>query len=251
MATETLATGTTTTESGQPAATGQQQTTQQQQAQTTQQGAEQTPEQKAAAEATAKADADKAAAAKTEEERRAKLTDAERKTEDDAKAKAEEQRKANFGAPDKYEFKPAEGRPAADPELSTELSAIAKEFDLSQAAAQRVYDLGEKLVAKHTTALTEQIEKTRNDWGVQSKTDKEFGGDQLDSNLAVARKALDLGTPELREFLNSSGIGNHPEVIRWMYRVGKTLKQDEHVQGGRPGEQKDARSFYPNSNMNP
>lgn len=208
-------------------------------------------EEKAAADAKVKADADKAAAAKVEEDRRAKLTDEQRKAEDKAKADAEEKRKLNFGAPEKYEFKKADGKPAPDAELATELSNVAKEFDLSQAAAQRVYDLGQKLVDKHVGTLQAQIEQTRNDWATQTKADKEVGGDQIDANLAVARKAMELGTPELKKVLNETGLGNHPEIVRWMYRVGKTLKQDEHISGNRSTENRDARSYYPNSNMNP
>lgn len=213
----------------------------------------QTDEQKAAADAAAKAEAEKATAAKAEEDRRAKLTPEQRAAEDKAKADAEERRKANFGAPEKYEFKVPEGVEgvAVDAEIATELEAIAKEFDLSQAAAQRLHDLGVKSQAKSMKAIQEQVEQTRKDWQTQSKTDKEFGGDQLDANLAVARKAMELGTPELKQLLNDTGLGDHPEIIRWMHRVGKTLKQDEHVTGQRSTPGRTAQSYYPNSNMNP
>lgn len=256
MATETLATG-ATEQNANPAETPANQTP------TTQTNVtdpnaqpktgEQTPEQKAAADEAAKAEAAKAEAAKTEEARRAALTPEQRKAEDDAKAAAEAKQKANFGAPEQYEFKLPEGVEGldVDPAAQKEFADIAKEFDLSQAAAQRLYELGAKNQVKSFKVLQEKVEQTRNDWAVQAKADKEFGGDQLDANLAVARKAMELGTPELRQVLNDTGMGNHPEIIRWMYRVGKTLKQDEHISGQRSTPERDARSYYPNSNMNP
>jgi hypothetical protein len=73
-----------------------------------------------------------------------------------------------------------------------------------------------------------------------SKGDKEFGGDKLSENLGVAKKALDaFGTAELRSLLNQSGLGDHPEVIRFMYRAGKAISEDRFV-GGAPAVGKGA-----------
>jgi hypothetical protein len=61
----------------------------------------------------------------------------------------------------------------------------------------------------------------------------------------VAKKALDaFGTTELRSLLNESGLGNHPEVIRFMFRAGKAISEDSMVTGTK-GEAKSAgpRSF--------
>jgi hypothetical protein len=210
--------------------------------------AEGSPEAKAAAE---KAAAEKEVADK-ETARRAALTDEQRKSEDDAKAAAEAKQKENFGAPEKFEFKRDENRAPLKPELLTKLEAFARERNLSQKSADVLHVLGREVADAALEQVQETIEKTKADWEVQSKADKEFGGDQLDANLGVARKALEVhGTPELKALLNDSGLGNHPEVIRWMYRVGKTIKQDEHVTGTRQGESKTAQSYYPNSKMNP
>jgi hypothetical protein len=61
----------------------------------------------------------------------------------------------------------------------------------------------------------------------------------------VAKKALDaFGTAELRSLLNESGLGNHPEVIRFMFRAGKAISEDSMVTGNK-GEARPAgpRSF--------
>jgi hypothetical protein len=52
----------------------------------------------------------------------------------------------------------------------------------------------------------------------------------LAENLSVAKKALDaFGSPELRVLLEQSGLGNNPEVIRFMFRAGKAISEDSFV----------------------
>jgi hypothetical protein len=95
----------------------------------------------------------------------------------------------------------------------------------------------------------ELMSKARDDWRQQATTDKEFGGDQLNANLAVAKKAMDaFGTPELTKLLNESGLGNHPEVIRVFYRAGKAISEDGFVSGQSTQSRVDdpAKRLFPN-----
>ena len=142
---------------------------------------------------------------------------------EEAKAPAEAAK-----APEAYEFKVPEGR-TFDPEVMTAYSQVAKELNLSQEAAQRLLDaVGPKMAERQMA----QVEAVRNGWAESSKTDREFGGEKLSENLSVAKKALDqFGTTELRALLNESGLGNHPEVIRFMYRAGKAISEDRMVTG--------------------
>lgn len=112
----------------------------------------------------------------------------------------------------------------------TAFGQFARELNLSNEAAQKMMDKMAPAMAQRQQAA---IEKAITTWGESAKTDKEFGGQQLDQNLAVAKKALDtFGTPELRELLVKSGLGNHPEVIRVFYRAGKAISEDNFVPGG-------------------
>lgn len=148
--------------------------------------------------------------------------------------------------PEKYEFKLPDGVQMDDAGIEA-YSEFAKEAGLSQDAAQ-------SLIAKLAPVMQERsqqaIQQARNAWGEASKTDKEFGGDKLSENLAVAQKAMkSFGSPELRTLLNESGLGNHPEIIRAFYRAGKAISEDNFVQSGSkvPGGSKDlAKSLYPN-----
>ena len=97
------------------------------------------------------------------------------------------------------------------------------------------------------------IAEARAQWAADSKADKEFGGDKLQENLAVAKKARDaFATPALVELLDQSGLGDHPEVIRFFVKAGKAISDDNFVGGGQGSTQPaTAQKLYSASNMNP
>ncbi len=133
---------------------------------------------------------------------------------------------APAGAPEKYEFKAVDGK-ELDSEITDTFSEVARELNLTQDAAQKVLD---RMAPKMAQRQQAQIDAIRSQWAEASRSDKEFGGDTIDANLAVAKTALDkFGTPELRTLLNESGLGNHPEVIRLLYRAGRAIGEDGYV----------------------
>lgn len=140
------------------------------------------------------------------------------------------------GAPEQYEDFAAPEGVQLDVEIVGDLKTIAKELNLSQKDAQRVADLGPKLMQKLQGRQAEAFAQVRQTWADDAKADKEIGGEAFDENLGVAKKALEsFGTPELRTLFNESGIGNHPEVIRFMVRAGKAISSDTFVAGERRG----------------
>jgi hypothetical protein len=155
------------------------------------------------------------------------------------------------GAPEKYEdFIAPEGQ-KFDSELISAFTETAKELNLSQKQAQTFLDkMGPTIEQRQITKLNE----VREQWTETSKTDKEFGGDKLQENLGVAKAALDkYGSPELKDLLNQSGLGSHPEIIRFFYRAGKELSSDGFVGGHKPNGDKGPKTFnetasllYPN-----
>ncbi len=154
---------------------------------------------------------------------------------EEAKAPAEAPK-----APEAYEFKAPEGR-VFDSEVMASYSQVAKELNLSQESAQRLLDAVGPKMAERQMAM---IEATRNGWADNSKSDREFGGEKLSENLGVAKKALDaFGTTELRTLLNETGLGNHPELIRFMFRAGKAISEDRMVTGAATQAKTGPRSF--------
>lgn len=152
----------------------------------------------------------------------------------DGEPPADDQAAKPQGAPDKYEFKAPDGAAAFDDQVIEQFSVVARELNLPQDAAQKVLDkMGPAIQARQA----ETIQAARSMWAESAKSDKEFGGEKLTENLAVAKKALDtFGSPELRSLLNESGLGNHPEMIRVLYRAGKAISEDRFVGSGRGGK---------------
>jgi len=142
------------------------------------------------------------------------------------------------GAPEEYEDFTAPEGVTLDSEAVGELKSLAKELNLPQGAAQKVADLGAQMVGKWASALNEAIATpegraqllghVRAEWTESSKA--EFDA----PTFAKAKATLDtLGTPALDKFLREEGVGNHPEIIRLLSRVGELVGEDRFVAGGK------------------
>jgi hypothetical protein len=139
------------------------------------------------------------------------------------------EQEAKVGAPEKYEFNAevADAPQKLDPEVLTAFGDVAKELDLPQEDAQKVLDKVAPVIQERQAKMLEQV---RADWANESQTDEEFGGEALNENLNVAKQALDaFGTDAFKSLLQETGFGNHPEIIRFMYRAGKAISEDSYV----------------------
>jgi len=167
--------------------------------------------------------------ATTDTEQQAESVQDQQVSDETAVENETSEKDAPEGAPDKYEFnaKVADAPEELDPEVLTAFGDVAKELNLPQEAAQKVLDkVAPVIQAKQAKA----IEQTKVEWANQSKSDQEFGGESLSDNLDVAKASLDtFGTDALKSLLQESGLGNHPEVIRFMYRAGKAISEDSYV----------------------
>lgn len=120
-----------------------------------------------------------------------------------------------------------------DAELMGEFKPLAEGLKLDKESAQKVVDMGSKLAAKIQQQQVEAWKKQTNEWANQARADQEIGGSNFDANLGIARSAVEkLGTPELMKALDESGFGNHPELVRFMHRVGKAIGEDRTMVAG-------------------
>lgn len=152
---------------------------------------------------------------------------------------------AKPAVPETYEFVAPEGV-TLDASLVAEFTPIAKELGLTQEQAQKVVDLHTKAIAATETKIREAWESQQAGWLEAAKADPEIGGAKLTDTVAVAKKAMDrFATPQLREVLEQTGLGNHPELVRLMAKIGKAISEDTLV-GVNAGEAPDRlRSMYP------
>lgn len=133
-----------------------------------------------------------------------------------------------------------------DADAVTEFGALAKELGLDKANAQRVADIAIKMQQR----AVEQHQETVSVWADQARADKEFGGDKFDASMATAKRALtEFGSPELLAVLESSGLGNHPDMVRAFYRIGKAIGDDSFVPGRQGAPEKPvANRMFPTMN---
>lgn len=149
-------------------------------------------------------------------------------------------------APEQYaDFSVPEGVKLEGDDLKA-VQDFAKDLGLTQEQAQKLVTRDFERQAAADQARAEAAEATRSEWEAAAKADKDYGGDKFEENLGIARKALDaFGDDELKAFLDLSGRGSHPAVIRAFIKVGKAISEDKLVPAGGQNESK---SFYPNSN---
>lgn len=152
------------------------------------------------------------------------------------------------GAPEAYEFKAPEGA-ELDKDAVAQFEPIARELNLSQEQAQKLVDLyGSKVMPQLMKQQADTWQKQVADWGTAAKDDAEIGGDKFDGNLTRAKQAMDkFATPQLREFLETTGMGNHPELIRVFVKVGAAMSEDGLVTSNEKGQRSAADVLYGNN----
>ncbi|HGV3510057.1 TPA: peptidase [Klebsiella michiganensis] len=149
--------------------------------------------------------------------------------------------------PEKYEFTAPEGT-ELDSKAVELFEPVARELGLSNDQAQKLAglwpQLQEQMQQRQAESWGQQVEK----WAADTKADKEIGGEKLTVSVGHAQKALDtFASKEFREFLDSTGLGNHPEMVRAFAKVGKLMSEDSFVTGQGNGSPKNdlVEAFYP------
>ena len=174
--------------------------------------------------------------------------DPDKSDEENAAAKAEHDKTKPAAADDKKDDAadkvPEDGKYALtmpegvelDQALLDDLGPEFKELGLTNSQAQKLAD---KFIASQQAKAEKAGENwsaTITKWADDAKADKEIGGDKWDATVSASQRAVKtLGTPALREYLNASGGGNHPELIRFMAKVGAMIKEDSPAGGGEGG----------------
>lgn len=148
---------------------------------------------------------------------------------------------------------------SVDTELLDALGPEFKEMGLTNAQAQKLADKFAEVqggrVAAHAgtpegswSAAAYQYYKENGSpdaWPDRAKADKEIGGAKWDATVSSAGRAVNqLGTPELKDYLNKSGGGNHPELIRFMSKVGAMISEDDPASGATAGSGKPAEAAH-------
>lgn len=166
---------------------------------------------------------------------------------DESEAEGEEAEQA--GAPESYEdFSLPEGL-EMDTSALEEASGVFKDLNLSQDQAQKLVDVMAAKVQRDQELADQQHQEMVQKWAEDAKQDPDMGGQNWKQTETFALKGMDaLATPELRDFLKTTGLGNHPEMIRVFAHIGKLSSEPGFP--GQPGsaskQLSPSRKMYPN-----
>lgn len=155
---------------------------------------------------------------------------------------------AETAVPEKYDLTAPEGM-EFDTEAFAAAEPVFREIGLTNEAAQKLMPVagefakrvGAAAITKHALDQAAQFNATKAEWAKEAQADAELGGANWNDTVDVfAAKALDsLGFPKgapLREYLTETGLGNHPEMIRLLRRVGERVSEAGFVTGGHSSE---------------
>lgn len=113
-----------------------------------------------------------------------------------------------------------------DQDLFSSVKEIAAKHNLPKEAVQELVDGYSKRITDADNTLKDQWSEIEQGWIKSAKTDKEIGGEKFEANLSKAKKAIDtFGTPALKEALDQTRLGNHPELIRMMVKIGEKISE--------------------------
>lgn len=114
-----------------------------------------------------------------------------------------------------------------DEDLMGKFKPLAKEIGLDSAKAQKMLDLYIEAQNGYSSKIDAAWNETKEGWRETVKKDPEIGGAKFNETVGIARKAIEkFGGPGLKQALNDLGIGNHPEIVRFAYKVGKMISED-------------------------
>lgn len=159
------------------------------------------------------------------------------------------------GPPEAYELTAPEGI-TLDAEAIELATPVFKDLGLNNEQANKLMpvaaDFAKRIQGKSQQAVMSEVMAQRAAWADEAQNDPEIGGAKFKETMALSAKALDtLGYPKgspFRNFLTDSGLGNHPEMIRAMRRIGEAVGEDNNfvrADAGAQTRKSDAEVFYP------
>jgi len=112
------------------------------------------------------------------------------------------------------------------------VATLSRELELPNESAQKIADHVEQAIATHVEAQNQWWTERSESWKEEIRADEEFGGTKLDGTLKEASKVLQrFGDEPLVKFLDESGTGNNPSLIRILARIGRVMGEDSFVRG--------------------
>lgn len=148
-----------------------------------------------------------------------------------------------FGAPEgAYELEGLPEGTTVDTKALEAIEPVARELGLSSKGLSKIAGVyAEKVLPQVVEGFSEELERNvvaqRAAWATEAtelvKTDEIFGGRPLPEIQQVSAKALDrFGGADFRKFLDETGLGNHPAMLKFAYSAGSAISEDDTFERG-------------------
>ena len=122
-----------------------------------------------------------------------------------------------------------------DDKAMGEFTEVLKEAKASQDFGQKLVDLYTREAQKLHQLQVSTFADTINGWKEDVLADPELGGSRTQTVLQSCGAVLEqFGTPELRQMFNLTGTGNHPEMVRFLNKIGKFLGEGKPIRAEKP-----------------
>lgn len=109
---------------------------------------------------------------------------------------------------------------------------LAKKGDLSQELAQEFVDLQASGLKATQDKINQQITETNEVWKSEVLVMDDFKGERGLENIQSASDAFKkLGGDEFAEYLETTGLGNHPTMVKMGFEIHKLISEDTLVNG--------------------
>lgn len=153
----------------------------------------------------------------------------------------------------KYEFKIPDGI-EINKEVLGKFEGLARGLNLKTDQAQPLVDLWVEATHGYETQAIQAWVDQGQQWEQEIKSDSQIGGARFNESLALAKKGLGFAGKEFAEYIESSGLGNNPQVFRMLMKIGKSLSEDRAGFNENPppdnnskltGEQEQLAKMYP------
>ena len=126
------------------------------------------------------------------------------------------------------------------------VTTVAKEMKLNNEQAGSLLKI---LADNYQTVQQQTVQKERTNWRAELRSDPELGGENFDkTRLHLSTVMRKFGNNEVKDILNSTGLGDHPAFVRMFNAIGASMSQEVNViKGTQPKPKFDYNNYFYNT----
>lgn len=126
------------------------------------------------------------------------------------------------------------------------VTTVAKEMKLNNEQAGSLLKI---LADNYQTVQQQVVQKERTNWRAELRSDPELGGENFDkTRLHLSTVMRKFGNNEVKDILNSTGLGDHPAFVRMFNAIGASMSQEPTViKGTQPKPKFDYNNYFYNT----